>query len=104
MLRATVSEFAVLVGAEGIGPEEGFEAAIARLELVLRQQAERLSNRLTLRRKGLELVESIRSDIKRKTEAARMLETDTKELKRATKALQNANALRSQGPGSPGYR
>jgi exonuclease SbcC len=95
--RATVSEFAVLVGAEGIGPEEGFEAAIARLELVLRQQAERLSNRLTLRRKGLQLVESIRSDIKRKSEAELMLETDTKELKRATKALQNAHALRNQG-------
>jgi exonuclease SbcC len=95
--RATVSEFAVLVGAEGIGPEEGFEAAIARLELILRQRAERLSNRLTLRRKGLELVESIRSDINRKTEAERMLETDTKELKRATKALQNAQALRNQG-------
>jgi exonuclease SbcC len=95
--RATVSEFAVLVGAEGIGPEEGFEAAMARLELILRQQAERLSNRLTLRRKGLELVESIRSNIKRKTETERMLETDTKELKRATKALQNAHALRNQG-------
>lgn len=95
--RATVSEFAVLVGAEGIGPEEGFEAAIARLELMLRQQADRLSNRLTLRRKGLELVESIRSDINRKTEAEGMLETDTKELKRATKALQNAQALRNQG-------
>jgi exonuclease SbcC len=95
--RATVSEFAVLIGAEGIGSEEGFEAAIARLELMLRQQAERLSNRLTLRRKGLELVESIRSDIKRKTEAEGMLETDTRELKRATKALQNAQALRSQG-------
>jgi exonuclease SbcC len=95
--RATVSEFAVLVGAEGIGPEEGFEAAIARLELMLRQQAEQLSNRLTLRRKGLELTESIRSDIKRKTEAEGMLEADTKELKRATKALQNAQALRIQG-------
>lgn len=95
--RATVSEFAVLVGAEGIAPEEGFEAAVARLELMLRQRAERLSNRLTLRRKGSELVESIRSDINRKTEAEGMLETDTKELKRATKALQNAHALRNQG-------
>jgi exonuclease SbcC len=95
--RATVSEFAVFVGAEGIGPEEGFEAAIARLELMLRQQAERLSNRLTLRRKGLELVKSIRSDTKRKTEVERMLEGDTEKLKRVTKALQNAQALRSQG-------
>jgi exonuclease SbcC len=95
--RATVSDFAVSIGAEGIGPEEGFEAALARLELMLSREAERLSNRLTLRRKGLELVDSIRSDIKRKTEVERMLETDTDGLKRVTKALQNAQALRSQG-------
>jgi exonuclease SbcC len=95
--RSTVGEFALLIGAEGIGPEEGFEAAVTRLELMLKQQSERLSNRLTSRRKGLELVESIRSDIKRKVEAGGMLETDTKELKRATKALQNAQALRTQG-------
>jgi exonuclease SbcC len=95
--RSTVGEFALLIGAVGIGPEEGFEAAVTRLELMLKQQSERLSNRLTSRRKGLELVESVRSDIKRKVEAEGMLETDTKELKRATKALQNAQALRTQG-------
>jgi len=95
--RATVSDFANSVGAKGIGPEEGFEVAVTRLELMLRQEGERLSNRLSLRRKGLELVESLRTVIDRKAEAERMLETDTEESKRLTKALQNAQALRSQG-------
>jgi len=58
---------------------------------------ERLSNRLALRRKGLELVESLRAVIDRKAEAERMLEIDTEQLKRLTKALRNAQALRSQG-------
>jgi DNA repair protein SbcC/Rad50 len=95
--RVTVSDFAVSVGAEGIGPEEGFEAVVARLELMLKQRVDRLSNRLTLRRKGLELVDTIHSDIKRKTDVERMLETDTKKLKRVSKAMQNAQALRSEG-------
>jgi len=95
--RATVSDFANSVGAKGIGPEEGFEVAVTRLELMLRQEGERLSNRLSLRRKGLELVESLRTVIDRKAEAERMLETDAEESKRLTKALQNAQALRSQG-------
>jgi exonuclease SbcC len=95
--RATLSDFAVSIGAEGIGPEEGFEAAVARLELMLRQEAERLNKRVILRRKGLELAESLPADINRKTEAERMLDTDTEELKRVTKVLQNAQELRSQG-------
>lgn len=95
--RAMVSDFATSIGAEGIGPEEGFETAVARLELMLGEGSERLSNRLTLRRRGLELIESLRSSIDRKAEAEGVLEADTEVLKRVTKALKNAQGLRSQG-------
>jgi exonuclease SbcC len=95
--RATVSGFATSVGAEPMGAEEGFETTMARLELMLRQQAERLSNRLTLRRKGLELIESLQTSISRKAEAERVLEADTEALNRVTTALKNAQALRTQG-------
>ena len=95
--RAMVSDFAASVGAEAVGPEEGFETAVARLDLLLGQEAERLSRRLALRRRGSEVIESLRASINRKTEAERMLEIDAEKLKRVTTALQNAQALRSQG-------
>ena len=95
--RAAISEFATSIGAERIGPEEGFETAMARLELMLGQEAERLGKRLSLRRKGSELVESLRVSVNRKTEAQGMLEIDTQAFRRVTTALQNAQHLRSQG-------
>jgi exonuclease SbcC len=95
--RAMVSDFASLAGAEGVGPEEGFETAVARLELILRQEAERLSDRLTLRRRGLALIKALRDSIVDKMDAERALEADTEALKRVTTALKNAQALRSHG-------
>lgn len=95
--RATVSDFAISIGADGIGPEEGFEAACARLELMLTQEAERLSKRLTLRRRGLELLGSLRSVIRHKAEAESLLKIDLEALRRAIQALQKAQAIRNQG-------
>lgn len=95
--RATVSGFATSVGAEPLGPEEGFDTAVARLELLLRQRAEQLSTRLSLRRRSLELLELLQTGTSRKAETERLLEADIEALNRATAALRNAQALRSQG-------
>ena len=95
--RATVSGFATSVGADPMGPEEGFVTAVERLELMLRREAERLGKRLTLRRAGLELIKSLQTSIGQKAEAERVLEVDTEALNRVTTALKNAQALRSQG-------
>ena len=94
--RATVSGFATSVGAEPMGPEEGFETTVARLELLLQQRAEQLNTRLSLRRRGLELVESLKTSISRKAETERLLEADTEALNRVTAALKNAQALRTK--------
>lgn len=95
--RVTVSDFATSVGAEPLRPEEGFDAAVARLELLLRQRADQLNARLSLRRRGLELVKSLQNSISRKAETERLLEADTEALNRVTAALKNAQAFRSQG-------
>jgi DNA repair protein SbcC/Rad50 len=95
--RDTINDFAVSLGIGSIGPEEGFEAALERLEAFLRNEGERLNTRLSLRRKGLELVASIAPMIARKSEIERALADDMARSERAVQALQRAQVLRDQG-------
>jgi exonuclease SbcC len=95
--RGTINEFAKSIGSSGLGPEEGIDAAAERLAGTLQAEQERLDKRLSLRRKGQDLISSLQSDVKRKEEAARLLEADSAELKRRTAALQTAQTLRTQG-------
>ncbi len=95
--RETINEFAKSIGSSALGPEEGIDAAAERLARTLQAEQERLDKRLSLRRKGQELINSLQSDAKRKEEATRLLEADAAELKRMTAALQTAQALRTQG-------
>lgn len=95
--RETVSEFAVLLGTEGVGQEEGFEAAIKRIEALLKNEAERLSSRLALRRRGSELVITIKSIIERKLDAERKIASDAARSGLVDQALERAQSLRTQG-------
>jgi exonuclease SbcC len=95
--RDTINEFAKSIGSSGLGPEEGIDAAAERLTQNLQDEQERLDKRLALRRRGQELISSLQSDLKRKEEAARLLEADSTELKRMTAALHTAQSLRTQG-------
>lgn len=95
--RETVSDFAIAIGADAVGPEEGFQLAVERLEAFLREQAERLSSRLSQRRKGLELTASIGPITVRIADIKRTIANSEAESERTAKALQRAQALRDQG-------
>lgn len=95
--RDTLNEFALSIRAPAIEEGESFESAAERLDTILLAQAARLDSRLSMRRKSLEQVASIRSAITRRTEADKRIAVDIASQKHADQALDSAQVLRDQG-------
>ena len=95
--RETLNEFALTLGTVEIAEEETFESAASRLEDLLSGESTRLQERLTLRRRGNDLVATINSNSARRAEIASTI-VHYKELwQRADDALRRGQALREQG-------
>ena len=66
--RETLSEFALALGTVGVAEEETFGSAVSRLEDLLLVESTRLEKRLALRRRGNDLLATIRRDVARRAE------------------------------------
>jgi exonuclease SbcC len=95
--RDTLSDFALSIGAPALVEGESFEAAATRLYTLLAVQAMRLEQRLSMRRKGIDHVVTIRSAAERRQEAAARISTDSASWQRAEQALGRAQILRDEG-------
>nr|WP_275448654.1 AAA family ATPase [Mesorhizobium sp. IRAMC:0171] len=95
--RETLSSFARSVGAAAIEEGESFEAAASRVDQLLGTQAARLERRLSMRRRGTDLVATIRSAMARRQDADIQIAADLEAWNRAEQALGRAQILRDQG-------
>lgn len=95
--HATLSDFALSIGAPTLGGDESFTAAAARLDDVLSGRATHLEERLLLRRKAAEHIEESRSAIIRRQDAEAQIATELEASKDAENALRRAQALRDDG-------
>jgi exonuclease SbcC len=95
--RATLSSFALSVGAAAVEEGESFEAAASRIDELLGAQAAKLEQRLSMRRRGTDLIATIRSTIARRQEADAHIATDFAAWQRDEQGLHRAHALRDQG-------
>ena len=95
--RETLNEFALTLGTIEIAEEETFESAASRLETLLSSEAARLQERLTLRRKGIECVATINSNLARRAQIESTIAQYEELWQRADDALRRGQALREQG-------
>ena len=95
--RETLNEFALTLGTVEIAEEETFESAASRLEDLLSGESTRLQERLTLRRRGNDLLATIKSNMVRRAEIEATIAHYEELRQRADDALQRAQALREQG-------
>ena len=95
--RDTLSEFALLIGADPMAEGESFAAGVARLGNLLSGQASALEIRLSTRRKGRELIATVRAALGRKKDVDGRIATDLAAWKRADQSLERAQLLRDQG-------
>ena len=95
--RDTLSDFALSIGAPALEEGESFEAAAARLDILLATQATRLEERLAMRRRGADHIATIRSAVTRRKEANDRISADLASQQHADRALERAQALRDQG-------
>lgn len=92
----TLNTFALSIGAPPLAQGESFEAAVSRLGQQLAGEASRLEGRLTLRRKGVDLVSAVRAAVTRRQEVNERLKADQAAWGRADAGLQGAQVLRDQ--------
>ncbi|WP_137189283.1 AAA family ATPase [Stenotrophomonas rhizophila] len=95
--HATLSDFALSIGAPALEGDASFTAAAARLEDFLSGRATHLEERLLLRRKGAEHVEANRSAIIRRQAAEAQIATELETSKDAENSLRRAQSLRDDG-------
>jgi DNA repair protein SbcC/Rad50 len=95
--RDTLTEFALSIGAPPLQEGESFDAAATRLDALLADQAMHLEKRLSMRRKGVEHIDTIRSVITRRSEVNRSIEADLASWQRTDRSLQKAQILREAG-------
>ena len=95
--RETLNEFALTLGTVEIVEEETFESAASRLEDLLSGESTRLQERITLRRRGNDLVATINSNLARRAEIESTIAHYKKLWQRADDALRRGQALREQG-------
>ena len=96
-VRETLNEFALTLGTAEIAEEETFEAAASRLESFLSSETTQLQERLTLRRKGIDLVATINSNSARRAEIETTIAHYKKLWQLADDALQRGQTLREHG-------
>ncbi|CAH0238903.1 AAA family ATPase [Stenotrophomonas lactitubi] len=95
--HATLSDFALSIGAPALGGDESFTVAAARLDDFLSDRATHLEERLLLRRKAAEHIEESRSAILRRQDAEAQIAAQLEASKDAENALRRAQALRDDG-------
>lgn len=95
--RATLSEFAVSIGADPIAEGEPFDAGADRLDTLLAAQAAALEHRLVLRRRGIDLIAAAQSAIARRVEVESQIAIDFAAWQRTDHSLELAQGLRDQG-------
>jgi len=95
--RDTLSEFALSIGAPVLYEGESFETAVVRLDALLASDAKRLEQRLSIRRKGVDHLATIRSAIIRRREAEERISADLASSQQTDRALERAQVLRDQG-------
>jgi exonuclease SbcC len=96
-VRDTLNEFSLSIRAPALEEGESFDAAVARLHMLLSVQATRLVERLSKRRKGADQIATIRSAVSRLKEADERISNDLKSWQRADHALGAAQVIRDQG-------
>ena len=95
--RETLNEFALSLGTIELSDEETFESANSRIEHLLARESTRLQERLTQRRRGNDLVATIKSNLARRAEIESTIGNYEELRHRAADALQRGQALREQG-------
>lgn len=95
--REALSEFALSIDGNPIAEGETFDAGFARLASSLAEQTTNLEARLAMRRRGADLIATIKSALVRREETNARIADDLAGWERAEKSLQRAQALRDQG-------
>ena len=95
--RETLNEFALTLGIAEIAEEETFESAASRLESFLSSETTQLQERLALRRKGVDLVAKINSELARRVEIETTIAHYKELWQLADDALQRGQTLREHG-------
>ena len=95
--RETLNEFALTLGTVEVADEETFESAASRLDDLLSGESTRLQQRLTLRRRGNDLLATIKSSVARRAEIESTIARYEEMWQRTDDALKRAQALREQG-------
>jgi exonuclease SbcC len=95
--RETLSEFALGLGTTGVTETETFQNAVSRLEDLFAGESMRLEARVALRRRGDDLVSTIKPEMARRTEIDTALSNHMQAWQHADRALQRAQLLREQG-------
>lgn len=94
---ATLSEFAILIGAPALEESEPFETGAARLDKLLLEQLGLLEERLAVRRKGVDLIAIIHSEIAHREKIDALISSDMSAWQTVDQALSTAGVLRSDG-------
>lgn len=95
--RDSLSEFALAIDGNPIAEGETFDAGFTRLAASLVEQTTNLEARLSMRRRGGDLIATIRSALVRREQANARIAEDLAGWERAEKSLERAQALRDQG-------
>ena len=95
--RETLSEFALSLGTVGVAEEETLGSAASRFEDLLSVESTRLEGRLALRRRGNDLLSTIRKNLTLRGEIYAAIAGYQRMWRRADKALRRAQAIREQG-------
>ena len=93
----TLSEFAVSIGSIAVEESEPFETAATRLDALLLEGGGRLEERISLRRRGAELIRTMGLAIERRKEADKLIASDFASWQQVDSALTRAQVLRDQG-------
>lgn len=95
--RETLSEFSLGLGTTSITENETFQNAASRLEELFTRESARLEERVAWRRRGDDLVSTIKLEMARRTEIDSALSKHMHAWQRAERALERAQLLREQG-------
>ena len=95
--KETLNEFALSVGTVEVAEEETFDSAASRLERLLASETARLQERLTLRRRGIDIVATTKGNLERRTEIKSTIARYDESWQRADDALLRGQALRQHG-------
>jgi exonuclease SbcC len=95
--RETLTSFALSIGGFALAEGETFAAAASRLDALLAARATRLEDRLSMRRRGVDYIATIRLVIARRKEVEARISSDLASWRHADRTLSQAQVLRDHG-------